>query len=126
MVIHPVTRRSPQAKKPIGKKAERMARACDLGELTCAPRASVKAARSHLIASVPLKTWEVDMQFHRRLTTAVTVALVALLSLAAAGTRADHLPSRIIPGVFAFPAGGPPAFVAPILPRTLKPLLPPN
>ena len=36
------------------------------------------------------------MQFPRRLTTAVTVALVALLSLAAAGTRADDYPSRIV------------------------------
>ena len=44
------------------------------------------------------------MQFHRRLTTAVTVALVALLSLAAAGTRADDFPSRIIRVVVAFPA----------------------
>jgi len=63
------------------------------------------------------------MQFHRRLTTAVTVALVALLSLAAAGTRADDFPSRIIRVVVAFPAGGPTDFVARILADRLKPLL---
>jgi len=63
------------------------------------------------------------MQFHRRLTTAMTVALVALLSLAAAGTRADDFPSRIIRVVVAFPAGGPTDFVARILADRLKPLL---
>jgi len=63
------------------------------------------------------------MQFPRRLTTAGTVALVALLSLAAAGTRADDFPSRIIRVVVAFPAGGPTDFVARILADRLKPLL---
>ena len=53
----------------------------------------------------------------------VLVALVALLSLAAAGTRADDFPSRIIRVVVAFPAGGPTDFVARILADRLKPLL---
>jgi len=63
------------------------------------------------------------MQFPRRSTTAVTIALVALLWLAAAGTRADDFPSRIIRVVVAFPAGGPTDFVARILADRLKPLL---
>ena len=63
------------------------------------------------------------MQFPRRSTTAVTIALVALLWLAAAGTRADDFPSRIIRVVVAFPAGGPTDFVARLLADRLKPLL---
>src|SRR5262249_5418126 len=83
--------------------AEKLTCACDLGELTCAPRASARGVRSRLIASVPFETREVDMQFPRRSTTAVTIALVALLWLAAAGTRAADFPSRIIRVVVAFP-----------------------
>jgi tripartite-type tricarboxylate transporter receptor subunit TctC len=63
------------------------------------------------------------MQFPRRLMTAVTVALVALSWLTAAGTRADDFPSRVIRVVVAFPAGGPTDFVARILADRLKPLL---
>ena len=63
------------------------------------------------------------MQFHRRLTTTLTVALVALSWLTAAGTRADDFPSRVIRLVVAFPAGGPTDFVARILADRLKPLL---
>src|SRR5499427_3809428 len=119
----PFARRRPHAKKPIAKKAEKLTCPCDLGELTCAPRASARGVRSRLIASVPFETREVDMQFPRRSTTAVTIALVALLWLAAAGTRADDFPSRIIRVVVAFPAGGPTDLVARILADRLKPLL---
>ena len=55
------------------------------------------------------------MQFPRRSTTAVTIALVALTWLAAADARAQDFPSRIIRVVVAFPAGGPTDFVARIL-----------
>ena len=63
------------------------------------------------------------MQFRRRSTTAVTIALVALFSLAAAGSRAQDFPSRVIRVVVAFPAGGPTDFVARLLADKLKPLL---
>jgi tripartite-type tricarboxylate transporter receptor subunit TctC len=63
------------------------------------------------------------MQFPRRSTTAVTIALVALTWLAAADARAQDFPSRIIRVVVAFPAGGPTDFVARILADKLKPLL---
>jgi tripartite-type tricarboxylate transporter receptor subunit TctC len=63
------------------------------------------------------------MQFPRRTTTAVTIALAALFWLAAAGSRAQDFPSRIIRVVVAFPAGGPTDFVARILADKLKPLL---
>ena len=62
------------------------------------------------------------MQFPRR-STAVTIALVALSCLAAAGSRAQDFPSRIVRVVVAFPAGGPTDFVARILADRLKPLL---
>src|SRR5262249_16335909 len=76
---------------------------------------SSQAARS--------KPREVDMQFPRRSTTAVTIALVALTWLAAADARAQDFPSRIIRVVVAFPAGGPTDLVARILADRLKPLL---
>ena len=63
------------------------------------------------------------MPFPRRLTTAVTLALVVLSCLAAAGSRAQDFPSRVIRMVVAFPAGGPTDFVARILADRLKPLL---
>jgi len=63
------------------------------------------------------------MQFPRRSTMAVTIALMALCWLAAASTRADDFPSRIIRVVVAFPAGGPTDFVARLLADRLKPLL---
>src|SRR5262245_59818034 len=63
------------------------------------------------------------MQFRCRSTTAVTIALVALFRLAAAGSRAQVLPSPIIRLVVASPAGGPTGFVARILADKLKPLL---
>ena len=63
------------------------------------------------------------MQFPRRSTTAVTIALVALTWLAAADARAQDFPSRIVRVVVAFPAGGPTDFVARILADRLKPLL---
>src|SRR5262249_29878263 len=89
--------------------------------LTC--RARGRPAGSHLIASGPFKTREVDMQFPRRSTMAVTTALVALTWLAAADSRAQDFPSRVIRVVVAFPAGGPTDFVARLLADTLKPLL---
>ena len=63
------------------------------------------------------------MQFPRRSTTAVTIALVALTWLAAADARAQDFPSRVIRVVVAFPAGGPTDFVARILADRLKPPL---
>src|SRR5262245_27386181 len=63
------------------------------------------------------------MQFPRRSTTAVTIALVALTWLAAADARAPDFPSRVIRVVVAFPAGGPTDFVARILADRLKPPL---
>jgi len=63
------------------------------------------------------------MQLPRRLATAVAVALVVLSCLAAAGSRAQDFPSRVIRMVVAFPAGGPTDFVARILADRLKPLL---
>src|SRR3984893_9514677 len=78
---------------------------------------------SRKIGPRPFEIREVDMQFPRRLMTAVTVALVALSWLTAAGTRADDFPSRVIRVVVAFPAGGPTDFVARILADRLKPLL---
>jgi hypothetical protein len=52
-----------------------------------------RRAGFHLIASGPFKTREVDMQFPRRSTTAVTFALVALTWLAAADAHAQDFPS---------------------------------
>src|SRR5262249_3662979 len=54
---------------------------------------------------------------------AVTIALVALFWLAAAGSRAQDFPSRVIRVVVAFPAGRPTDLVARILADRLKPLL---
>ncbi len=63
------------------------------------------------------------MQFRRRSTTVVTIALVALTWLGLADARAQDFPSRVIRVVVAFPAGGPTDFVARLLADKLKPLL---
>src|SRR5207245_139122 len=63
------------------------------------------------------------MQFPRRSTTVVTIALVALTWLGLADARAQDFPSRVIRVVVAFPAGGPTDFVARLLADKLKPLL---
>jgi tripartite-type tricarboxylate transporter receptor subunit TctC len=63
------------------------------------------------------------MQFPRRSTTVVTIALVALTWLGLADARAEDFPSRVIRVVVAFPAGGPTDFVARLLADKLKPLL---
>jgi tripartite-type tricarboxylate transporter receptor subunit TctC len=63
------------------------------------------------------------MQFRRRSTTVVTIALVALTWLGLADARAEDFPSRVIRVVVAFPAGGPTDFVARLLADKLKPLL---
>ncbi len=63
------------------------------------------------------------MQFPRRSTTVVTIALVALTWLGLAYARAQDFPSRVIRVVVAFPAGGPTDFVARLLADKLKPLL---
>ena len=62
------------------------------------------------------------MQFRRRSTTVVTIALVALTWLGLADARAEDFPSRVIRVVVAFPAGGPTDFVARLLADKLKPL----
>jgi len=63
------------------------------------------------------------MQFPRRSTTVMTIALVALTWLGLADARAQDFPSRVIHVVVAFPAGGPTDFVARLLADKLKPLL---
>src|SRR5262249_55284234 len=109
------------AKKPIGRKAERLACACNLGETDVPGSRSTGGVSPHRKRSV--QNPEVDMQFPRRSTTAVTIALVALTWLAAADARAQDFPSRVIRVVVAFPAGGPTDLVARILADRLKPLL---